>query len=169
MADTATYDLIASQTLASAAASITFSSIAASWTDLRLVVTLTSATNTSSPAMRFNADSGSNYSYTNLRGDGSSAASASNYARPYAYLVGYSGTATGIPIFATADIFSYAGSTYKTFLATGSNDQNGAGGVEQNVGLWKNTAAITSITIILDSAANFSIGTTAQLYGIKSA
>ena len=166
---TATYDLIASQTLGAAAASITFSSIAASWTDLRLVLVATSALSSSSPAMRFNADSGANYSYTSINANGSAAISASNYARPFAYLVWYSGTATGIPIFTTADIFSYAGSTYKTYLSTGSNDQNVSGGVERDVGLWRSTAAITSITIFLDSSANFNIGTTAQLYGIKSA
>ena len=41
MAAGATYEPIATQTLASAAASITFSSIAATYTDLRLVLTCT--------------------------------------------------------------------------------------------------------------------------------
>ena len=45
---------------------------------------------------------------------------------------------------------------------------NGGGTVERSVGLWRNTAAITSITILLDSG-NYAAGTTATLYGILKA
>jgi len=48
-------------------------------------------------------------------------------------------------------------------------DQNGSGVVANIVGLWRNTAAITSINLSTLSAYNFNIGTTATLYGIKNA
>ena len=168
MADTATYDLIASQTLGSAAASITFSSIAASWTDLRLVFVGTESTTGFNYAnLRFNGDTASNYSMTYLQGFGATAASATNSSITSIRLDEY-GLSNTIPSLMTTNIFSYAGSTYKTVLISTAEDYNGSGGVEAKVGLWRSTSAITSITIF-NAASNFSIGTTAQLYGIKAA
>ena len=71
---TATYDPIATTTLGSAASTITFSSIPNTFTDLRLVlfgVTL-NATGTYNQ-IRFNNDTGTNYSWTQLLGNGSAA------------------------------------------------------------------------------------------------
>jgi hypothetical protein len=78
------------------------------------------------------------------------------------------GSSTTIPFLTTVDIFSYAGSTYKTALSTASADQNGSGAVIYSVQLWRSTAAITSFTISA-SSGNLSSGTTAQLYGILKA
>lgn len=162
-----TYDSIATQTLGSAAASITFSSIAGTYTDLRVVLVCTNTAGADT-YFRFNGDSGANYSITALSGSGTNAQSASP--------TGMSGinpnqsygiTSTTIPSLITWDIFSYAGSTKKTVLCTASQDKNGSGNVIRVVGLWGNTAAITSITIA--PSANFNAGTTATLYGIKAA
>jgi hypothetical protein len=68
----------------------------------------------------------------------------------------------------TYDIFSYAGSTFKTLLMTTSGDQNGSGWVERIVGLYRSTSAITSISIDA-SASTFAVGSTATLYGILKA
>ena len=75
---------------------------------------------------------------------------------------------TSIPMLATLDIFSYAGSTYKTALSQLSNDNNGSGATASTVGLWRSTSAITSINLFM-SGTTFQAGTTATLYGIKSA
>jgi hypothetical protein len=69
-----TYEPIATTTLGTAAASITFSSIPATYTDLRLVV-VAKAVSASTLDVRFNNDSGTNYSKTEISGDGSSAVS----------------------------------------------------------------------------------------------
>lgn len=158
---TATYDLIASQTLGSAASSITFSSIAASWTDLRLVVTFSSASGFS---LTMNGLNTNEYSGTILRGDGTSASSVSrtNYAGIY-----NTTQSSTIPAMLTYDIFSYAGSTYKTVLVTESEDFNGSGWVVRSVWLCRTTSAITSLA--LTSGGTFNAGTTANLYGIKAA
>ena len=166
MADTATYDKIATQTLASAAASITFSSIAASWTDLRLVVVHLDS-DTSNNFLRFNGDSGTNYSATYLYGNGTSASSFSITNRAYSDLGPITGSTT-VPMLANIDIFSYAGSTYKTTLTRLSEDYNGTGATSNIVTLWRNTSAITSI-VIGRTGGTYSTGTTATLYGIKSA
>lgn len=163
----ATYEPIATTTLGTATSSITFSSIAASWTDLRLVLNFSKeTTGNQAPLLRFNSDTGTNYSSTNVRGDGSAAASSRT--------IGYTALWDGVgflsnptPGLITTDIFSYTGSTYKTALTTKSYDMNGSGQTINEVGLWRSTAAITSITI--SATTNFAIGTIATLYGIKAA
>lgn len=163
----ATYEKIATTTLGSAASLITFSSIAASWTDLRLVITALQGSG-NNIGLRFNSDSGSNYSRTVLRGDGSSTFSSRNQSDTEIDLNREALSST-IPSLYTADIFSYAGSTYKTLLTTSNEDRNGSGNVVRAVGLWSSTSAITSILISSLSADTMGAGTTATLYGILKA
>jgi hypothetical protein len=164
----ATYEPIATTTLGSAASTITFSSIPSTYTDLRIVlVTVTSTTNY--PRLRYNSDSGANYSDTYLYGNGSSATSGRNTGNTKIVVPQGGSTSTTVPTFFTYDIFSYAGSTNKTCLITCQTDQNGSGNVERNVGLWRSTSAITTIELGLDNAGNYNSGTTATLYGIKAA
>jgi hypothetical protein len=172
----ATYEPIATTTLGTAAASITLSSIPATYTDLRLVFvgysTYTSL-NTGAIRLRFNADTGSNYSDTYLYGDGSSATSSRETSATsiYAGAIPDNVAGTSIVGIMTADIFSYAGSTNKTVLTTSSSDLNTGNTLStltRTVGLWRNTAAITSITLVAGDP-NFNIGATATLYGIKNA
>lgn len=160
-----TYDLIASQTLGSAAASITFSSIAASWTDLRLVL-VTKTSSASSVSLRFNSDTASNYSSTYLLGNGSAASSGKYTNNTTVELADNTGTGWCMQ---TADIFSYAGSTYKTVLASNNDDENGSGTVDRSVSLWRSTSAINTVFIGTLSAVTMAVGTVATLYGIKSA
>jgi hypothetical protein len=168
MAAGATYEPIATQTLASAASSITFSSIAASWTDLRLVI-VGSTSAQSNVFMRLNSDTASNYSYTALWGSGTAAGSQKATASTFMSFAIYNGFEITTPMLRTADFFSYAGSTYKTVLTTESSDLNGStGSVLNAVQLWRSTAAITTI-LIYATGGNFNSGTTAALYGIKAA
>jgi len=162
----ATYEPIATQTLGSAAADITFSSIPATYTDLRLVFTCPTTTSNAGVRIRLNSDSGTNYSFTQLFGNGTSATSARSTSVSYLYLID---VYTTQPVFGSMDLFSYAGSTFKTSLLERSMDRNGVGTVGRNVGLWQSTSAVTSVYIFNDSAINFPIGTTATLYGIKNA
>jgi len=74
----ATYEPIATTTLGSAAATITFSTIAATYTDLRLTLVFTTSVGGANVFFRFNGDTGTNYSYTSLEGSGSAASSSRN-------------------------------------------------------------------------------------------
>jgi hypothetical protein len=74
-------------------------------------------------------------------------------------------SSTTIPQFIALDIFSYAGSTFKTFLNAQSY-ANGTGDVTRQVGLWRSTSAITSINLTNMGANNYNAGSTATLYGI---
>lgn len=173
MAAGATYEPIASQTLASAASSITFSSIASSWTDLRLVVTYLGAGTTPTIYFRINGDTTTSYSNTRLWGNGTSAQSSRETTVNFIQLDDNLISSTYFSL-ATVDLFSYAGSTYKTILSELSTDRNGAADsiALRRVGLWRNTAAVTSVAVLAnlyDAAGRFAIGTTATLYGIKAA
>lgn len=167
----ATYEPIATTTLGSAAATISFTSIGSGYTDLRLVVVgkLTSGLGSGYYGIRFNSDTTNSYSLTVVAGNGSVASSNRLTSQPTGYLQYNSGLSTTEWTTATMDLFNYAGSTNKTFLSTWSGDLNGSGFVERQVNLWRNTTAITSITLHTDSAATYTAGTTATLYGILKA
>lgn len=164
-----TYEPIATTTLSSAAATITFSSIPSTYTDLKLVL-VGNATSTSGSRFRLNNDSGGNYSYTMLAGDGASAASIRGTGNTNGLLgPAYVSPSSSIPYLCTLDIFSYSGSTYKTIIGTASNDLNGSGSVERTVQLYQSTSAINQVNLYVNLSGNFAAGTTATLYGIKAA
>jgi hypothetical protein len=157
-----TYQPIATTTLGSSASSVTFSSISGSYTDLVLVVagTYTSG-GTNDAALQFNSDTGSNYSWTRLLGNGSAASSSrsTNDVQIDFGLISSTNQSNSI-----AHIQNYSNSTtYKTVLGRGNSTEY----VGAIVGTWRNTSAITSITV--KSAATYSSGTTFVLYGITAA
>ena len=162
-----TYENLATTTLGTAAASITFSSISSAYTDLRLVLVGTTATDDGC-RLRFNSDTGSNYSVTRLRGNGTSAAS-DRFTSQTSIIAGATVLSATTPTLRIFDLFSYAGSSNKTLLLSEAADLNGTGGVSRIVGLWRNTSAINAIEIFTSSGVNFSVGTTATLYGILRA
>ncbi len=160
-----TYDKIATTTLGSAAANITFSSIASTWTDIRAV--LVNKGGTAGCRLQFNSDTATNYSNTSLLGQGTAAQSATATSSDRISLE-YWGMDATTPSMYTVDIFSYAGSTYKTVLGTAAEDFNGSGSTSVRVGLWRSTSAITTIKLFTVGTA-FQSGTIATLYGIKAA
>ena len=162
-----TYEKIATATGDGSSGTITFSSIATSWTDLRVVLSGTTTTSIVM-GMRFNGDTATNYSQTYLSGNGSAASSSRETNQNRNYLHSQAGTSTTIPQMFTIDVFSYAGSTFKISLITCSMDFNGSGVVEREVGLYRSTSAINSVSIITGTGA-FSTNFTATLYGILRA
>ena len=166
-----TYDKIASTTLGSAQAGITFSSIAGTYTDLVMVVTPNPSLR-SNYALQFNSDTGSNYSDTYMNGDGSTTSSSrfsnATEMRCSAQIYGTTENPNGILIL---NFMNYSNTTtYKTVLGrTSVGGGPGNLGVGADVGLWRSTSAITSIYLFPASGGNFNAGTIATLYGIKAA
>jgi hypothetical protein len=155
------------------ASTITFSSISSAYTDLVLSIVCQNAavtTGTRTGVLTINGDTGTNYSTTQLRGDGTSATSTQTTSRASIFYAEIPRIGSGANLFAHSRIsfFNYRGSTNKTLLCENSADLNGSGFVVRNVGLWRNTAAITSITLE-GGAEGFTTGTTATLYGILKA
>jgi hypothetical protein len=166
---TATYDKIATTTLGSAAASYTFSTIPGTYTDLVMVASFTSANDGTALQFRFNSDSGSNYSNTFLEGSGSSATS-SRESNQTAIQISFNvGNNSTNPSASIISINNYSNSTTnKTLLARWNSATGGTyPGTAAAVGLWRNTAAITSIEVFLGSG-NINSGATFTLYGIKA-
>jgi hypothetical protein len=161
-----TYTPIASQTLASAASSVTFTSIPQNFTDL-ILVTNEKQTSTRASALRFNSDSGSNYTQTGLYGTGSTAGSYRTTSTTLIYYSYYAASTTSnFNMNSIVHINNYSNTTTnKTVLSRANNADNG---VDAIVGLWRNTAAITSITLTMENLSNFSAGSTFNLYGIVS-
>jgi hypothetical protein len=156
---------IASQTLSSAAASVTLSNIPQTYTDLVLVCAVkNTANNGDEVAFQLNSDTGSNYSRTRIFGNGSTASSgrASNTTKG---ALGINSTAEFSTVIANFQNYSNA-TRYKTVISRGSSASNY---VSSYVSLWRNTNAITSIVLLPDSGTTFTSGSTFTLYGIASA
>jgi hypothetical protein len=169
MAAGSTYTPIATTTLGSAAPSYTFSSIPQGYTDLVLVVGSVSVSNDGYALdFKINGDTGSNYSLTNISGNGSTVRSdrvsnGTNTANDIAYYYGFSSSSPGQ---STLNFMNYSNTTtYKTVLARTSVS---AKEVEASVHLWRSTAAITSIEIGA-AGSNIAAGSTFTLYGIEAA
>ena len=162
----ATYEPIATTTLGSAAASINFSSISSTYTDLKVVLQF-APSNDDRAICTFNSDTGTNYSVTTLVGNGSTASSARSTSANYIQPSRNAGAANEEQL-VIMDIFSYAGSTNKTVLSDVAADRNGAGVTVKSVNLWRSTSAINEINFTLLNGNNYKIGSTATLYGIKS-
>lgn len=170
----ATYEPIATTTLGSAAASITFSSIPSTYTDLRLVFTGKNATTGTNWIMQVNGDtSGGSVNYSSIRLSGSGAAITSGrLTNTYRFIVGdvLLNNSDTTPSMTTVDVFSYANASInKTFLYNFYGDTNGSGTVISTVGLWRNTNAITTILFKNENGSNLAAGFTATIYGIKAA
>jgi hypothetical protein len=169
-----TYTLISSNVLASSAASVTFSAIPATYTDLvvRWSARSDRSSNIASILVTMNGSS-SGYSYTYLLGNGggaaaSSARAASQTSNLAFYITAATATAN---TFASGDLYypNYAGSANKVMSSDVAHEDNtSVAYLSVLANLWQNTAAITSITLTASQSSNFVSGSSFYLYGIKS-
>jgi len=154
------------------AASIDFTSIPATYTDLCIKTSLREKT--SGDYVRFGLNfNGTAASVTGkmLYGDGASASSLN--------ITVYTTVAWGVDRFsATSNTFSnvdiyipnYISSNYKSFSIDAVEENNSSATLMSlSAGLWSNTAAITSISLIPDSRTTFAQYSSASLYGIYKA
>ena len=156
------------------AASVTFSSIPATYTDLKLVMSArtTAAEYRSVGVMYFNSDTtGANYSYRLLYGIGSGTGSASGTGTGGGFLFYVDGASNTASTFNNLDVYipNYTATTTKSFSNDGVSETNDAtnNGIGLNASLWSGTAAISSITLSSFSG-NFAQYSTFYLYGIKN-
>ena len=151
---------IATNTLTATGTTVTFSSIPQTYTDLMLVIVGNVGT-LDNNNISFNGDSGTNYSTTRLLGNGS-AASSSRGSNLTAIQCGEIATSQSNDII---HIMNYSNATtYKTLIHRSNNTSQY---LKTSTGTWRNTAAITSITIYCGGI--YQIGTSFTLYGIKAA
>ena len=161
-----TYTLIEAKTISTAVANITFSSIPATYTDLKIVFSARTSGSSDAFLIWFNG-AAANLSSKNIQGYGSSTVISG----------GFSGISGGIPASSyTANTFNnaefyipnYTTSNFKS-ISLDSVPENNAVLTRQvlTAGLWSDTAAITSVTID-GNGDNLVQYSTFYLYGIKN-
>lgn len=170
-----TYEAIATVTVGSGgAASIEFTSIPATFTDLAIKLSARNdaATTVGGFWVEFNGVT-TNLSSRFLYGTGSATGSVSDTTAIFGYTNADSATAS---TFGNADIYicNYAGSSNKSVSIDSVMEINATGAnMALTAGLWSNSAAITSVKLRTfnnsnSAIANFKQHSTATLYGIKN-
>lgn len=169
-----TYEAIATTTLATATASITFSSIPADYTHLQIrgIARSAVASPTDTFRVRFNSDTGNNYARRLVYGTGVNAVASSSAPGTLMTLGTMIGNTATASTYGTSviDILDYKNtSKYKTLKALNGFEINSTSGeISLSSGLWMNTNAITSVTLFTDSASNLMQYSSFTLYGIRS-
>jgi hypothetical protein len=159
-----TYEPIATTTATGSSTVISFTSIPQTYTDL-IVVFIGFAT-TGNMYVRVNSDTSSIYSLTQLRGNGSAAASSRETAQQNVYIGDFIADPISTISNAVMHFNNYSNTTtFKTFLFRGNNS---AKFTDITAGLWRSTAAITGISVH-SSGANLDSTSVATIYGIKAA
>ena len=169
-----TYTLISSNVLASAAASVTFSAIPATYTDL--ILRWSGRTTAGSGAgynalIQFNGDTAINYSYRNIFNTSSTAvgsfsAADETSARSTGSINSAANTAN---TFSSVEIYipNYTLSNNKPLSIDSATEDNSTSFTRSVMAdLWRNSAAINQITIT-PAASSLQIGSSFYLYGIK--
>lgn len=167
-----TYTPIATSTLTSNAATITFSSIPQTYTDLIVVVNSTfTQTSARFISMQYNGDSGSNYCSIYFFGAVGSTGTASNINDTSARIG--NGSSNNVNSLCMANIFDYTNTTtYKTSIGRSASVDYAI----TYIASWKGstgsaTQAINSVTVTCDTSSSnaFATGSIFSLYGIKRA
>ena len=168
-----TYEKISTYTTSTSEATVTFTSIPGTYTDLVIIVNAIT-TNLCAPRYWFNNDKTTSNGYTRiyLYGSGSTVGS-NNETLQYAdaFFIGgyqnYWSKTVNQPATGIINVFNYAGSGYKNTL----NKQYDAGqtGVEMHGGVYYNTAAITRIDLSATGGEYWRANSTFTIYGIKAA
>jgi hypothetical protein len=161
------YTALANLTLSSAQISVSFTSIAAGYRDLVLVISAreTATSGSNNCYLRFNGDSGSNYSMVRMTGDGSSPQSDTVSSVTFAgwAFIENSSTNNFTPII--YNIMDYSATDkHKTVLGRGAGASNF---VTATASRWANTSAITAVEV-RPSSTSFAAGSTFALYGVSS-
>jgi hypothetical protein len=165
-----TFELIASSTVgAGGAASIVFSSIPNTFTDLVLKLSVRSTgTSTNAILLRLNGSS-ANGTIRAIEGNGSAASSWSDTSSYAGNIPPSTYTAS---TFANNEVYipNYNSSNFKSSSVDSVTENNATTALaDLQANLWSQTAAITSITLAPNGTNNFAEFSTAYLYGVKNA
>jgi hypothetical protein len=162
---TPTYTPLATVTLGSSAASVTFSSIPATYRDLILVSSIRSASGATitTVGFRLNGDTGSNYSYVFMQGTGSSTGSGSGTLTSGIAAQAENSTLSSFAV-SVANFMDYSATDKHKTVLTRANSPSA--NTQAWASRWANTAAVTSIVLVPDFS--FVAGSTFNLYGVMA-
>ena len=162
-----TMQLIETKTLGTAAASIEFTSIPQDGTDLLLFASLRATADGVVGGVRFNGDTGSNFTVRRLEGNGSSVSTGSTNSTSFQTRLAAASSYTA-NTFSNHALYipNYTGSTQKAVSIDVSIENSTTAGPNLiEAGLWTGTAAITTI-LYFGNAFDFTAGSTISLYKI---
>jgi hypothetical protein len=163
----ASYDSIATVNGNGSTGTITFSSIPSTYSHLEVRATFLASSANEDLLVRFNSDTASNYSFHELRGNGTSVTSGAGVSTAFMYAGANAGNTT-FPFNLIISVAEYKNTNInKTIRVLAGQDRNGAGGgVSFFSGNWRSTTAVNSITIYTPTGV---INTNSKfaLYGIK--
>ncbi len=150
---------------------IEFASIPSTFTHIQLRFSTITETGGKVIIMRFNSDSGTNYTRHFLNGQGTSASAAGGTGESSIRAFGQNiGTDTASPAVGIIDILDYTNTNkYSTVRILSGMDDNGSGEIAIESSLWLNTAAISNIKFRLNDSSDFAQYSHFALYGIKAA
>ena len=165
-----TFELISAVTVGSGGtASIDFTSIPSTYTDLVLKLSVRSAgTSTNAILLRLNGSTSSG-TIRALEGSGSAA---SSWTDTKSYAGNIPPSTYTASTFANNEVYipNYNSANYKSSSVDSVTENNATAALaDLQANLWSNTAAVTSITLAPNGANNFAEFSTAYLYGVKNA
>jgi hypothetical protein len=167
-----TFELIASSTVGSGgAATISFTSIPSTYTDLQIVYSLRSDTGSAADNAEITFN-GSTTTYSSKRLYGSGSAAASDSSSTYTVSTFINGDGATANTFGNGSLYlpNYAGSTNKSYSIDAVNENNATAAFSGLYALlWATTSAITSVQFKPNGGSNFKQYSTAYLYGVKNA
>jgi hypothetical protein len=162
------YESIATVTVGSGGTTnIDFSSIPSTYKHLQLRLLIQEPIDT--VALQINSDTGNNYSWHSLLGDGGAVAVGAASTTNMIYTATTYGTSGSSFAVAVIDILDYADtSKNKTVRSLTGNDNNSSfSKVGLYSGLWQSTSAITAIRVRSRTSGTIAQYSQAALYGIK--
>lgn len=158
-----TYNPIQTITLGTNSTSVSFLNIPQTYTDLILICNVNNSSTLADGFIRFNNDSATNYSRTQMYGSGTAASTTNQSNQDGAYLGGYFGNE---PTNAIITIYSYTNTNFfKTAIGFANTPNRNT---ISTVCLWRSTAAITTITFGVNGG-NLASNSTFSLYGVTAA
>lgn len=160
-----TYELISTQTLSSNQNTVSFTSFPSTYTDLVIIASCKYSSSGGDINVQFNSDTSANYNYGRMVTTSTVVTSANANT-----VIINNSDATPISV-TRINIFNYADTSYwKHVLMTGGSGGQVAGNQSLSIGVWRNTAAITSIQVRSETgSATWESGSKFSLYGITRA
>jgi len=166
-----TYEPIATTTATTNVTNIDFTNISQNYTDIVAIATVKTTTGVLGLMAQVgnnSFDSGSNYSYTSLWGDGTTADSNRGSNQTAMFFDYYGSPTTNDYHIAVIHFQNYSNTTTNKTVVSRSN--RAGSGVDINVNLWRSNSAINQIRFTCDfNQIRVAEGSTITLYGIKAA
>jgi len=169
------FDLLETQILGSSAASVTFSSLstyASTYQHLQIRYTEFYTADGFSSTMQFNGDTAANYSSHGLYGQGSSVASAASVNGTYIlynhFAIGHTSNTNNRTVGVIDILDPFETTKNKTIRSFGGQVASGSNLIFLHSGSWRNTNALTQITLSTNGAPQFAANSRFSLYGIRA-